>query len=57
MSDGWVVGEEMMDTEDRIEVRMKEGDKMEGGGRGGTLCLTLSLMMEEGQSHSTVERI
>lgn len=31
MSDGWVVGEEMMDTEDRIEVRMKEGDKMEGG--------------------------
>lgn len=52
----------MMDTEDRKEVRAMDerggGRDGEGGGQvRGTLCLTLSLMMEEGQSHSTVERI
>lgn len=48
-----------MDMEDRKEVRVM--DEM-GGKRGWgevivALCLTLSLMMEEGQSYSTAERI
>lgn len=56
MSDGWVPGEEMIDTADRSEDE-SGGQDRGGGGRGGMLCLTLSLMMEEGQSHSTVERL
>lgn len=49
----------MMDTEDRNEVNVMDERKRAGGvvGVRGTLCLTLSLMMEEGQSYSTVERI
>ena len=56
-------GEEMMDMEDRKkwnvmdERRRRRGRGWRGGGVGGTLRLTPSLMMEEGQSRSTVERI
>lgn len=60
----WVTREEMMDMEDRKEVSVMDeregrvcGGVGVGGGIRGTLCLTLSLMMEEGQSYSTVERI
>lgn len=62
VSNGWIFvsGEEMMDMEDRKEVSVMDergGKERAGEGVRGPLCLTLSLMMEEGQSYSTVERI
>lgn len=53
----------MMDMEDRKVVSVmdeREGKEQAlgwGCGVRRTLCLTLSLMMEEGQSYFTVERI
>lgn len=48
----------MLDTEDGRELEMKvEGMVEVGVVGGGGWRSTLSLMMEEGQSHSTAEKI
>lgn len=50
----------MMDIQDKMGSEDERGGQDGGvgvGGRGGPLVLSLSLMMEEGQSHSTVERV